>query len=323
MAEERITETQWEQIPDAWGNEGTAPSETLRQTGFKAGDKPPAAVFNRLFYKFRAVCTEIHDVVTALQRETASCFSANRTAISDLTNSLELHAHDDRYYTESEVDTKLSGKAPSSHTHDERYYTESEVDDKLSEKAASSHSHANATSSAAGFMSAEEKSKLAGIAAGANKTTVDSALSSTSTNPVQNKVINSALSGKAASSHTHDERYYTESEVDNKLSGKAASSHSHNAATTSASGFMSSSDKQKMGRIQAGSIVVQTTGTKVDLGTSMGSTNYAVVLTPQGQSSLSEDHFEAEAFVYNKTATSFYVKGPKGGEGYFYVAIPF
>lgn len=33
--------------------------------------------------------------------------------------------------------------------------------------------------------------------------TVDSTLSSTSTNPVQNKVINNALSGKAASSHTH------------------------------------------------------------------------------------------------------------------------
>ncbi len=35
-----------------------------------------------------------------------------------------------------------------------------------------------------------------GIATGANKTTVDSALSSTSTNPVQNKVINSALNQK-------------------------------------------------------------------------------------------------------------------------------
>lgn len=35
------------------------------------------------------------------------------------------------------------------------------------------------------------------------KVTVDSALSSTSTNPVQNKIINSALSGKAAASHTH------------------------------------------------------------------------------------------------------------------------
>ena len=35
----------------------------------------------------------------------------------------------------------------------------------------------------------EEKNKLSGIESGANKTTVDSSLSSTSTNPVQNKVI--------------------------------------------------------------------------------------------------------------------------------------
>ena len=40
--------------------------------------------------------------------------------------------------------------------------------------------------------------------AGSNATvTVDSALSSTSTNPVQNKVVTAALDGKAASSHTH------------------------------------------------------------------------------------------------------------------------
>lgn len=48
-----------------------------------------------------------------------------------------------------------------------------------------------------------EKNKLAGIDTGANKTIVDSALSSTSTNPVQNKVVNTALAGKANSSHTH------------------------------------------------------------------------------------------------------------------------
>ena len=36
-----------------------------------------------------------------------------------------------------------------------------------------------------------------------SKVTVDSTLSSTSTNPVQNKVINSALAGKAAASHSH------------------------------------------------------------------------------------------------------------------------
>lgn len=37
-----------------------------------------------------------------------------------------------------------------------------------------------------------------------NKVTIDTALSSTSTNPVQNKVINTALAGKANASHTHN-----------------------------------------------------------------------------------------------------------------------
>ena len=60
-----------------------------------------------------------------------------------------------------------------------------------------------ATTSANGLMSSTDKSKLDGIASGANKTVVDDALSSTSTNPVQNKVINTALAGKASRTHTH------------------------------------------------------------------------------------------------------------------------
>ena len=53
-----------------------------------------------------------------------------------------------------------------------------------------------ATTTADGLMSAEDKSKLDGIATGANKTVIDTALSSTSTNPVQNKIVNSALDNK-------------------------------------------------------------------------------------------------------------------------------
>lgn len=47
-----------------------------------------------------------------------------------------------------------------------------------------------------GLMSNKDKNKLDGIEDGANKTIVDSALSSTSTNPVQNKVINDKLEDK-------------------------------------------------------------------------------------------------------------------------------
>lgn len=71
----------------------------------------------------------------------------------------------------------------------------------------SNTTYGNASQSAAGLMSADDKKKLDGVASGANNITVDSALSSTSTNPVQNKVINTALAGKAASSHNHDSVY--------------------------------------------------------------------------------------------------------------------
>lgn len=106
-----------------------------------------------------------------------------------------------------------------------------------------------ATTSANGLMSSSDKTKLDGIATGATKVTVDSSLSSSSTNPVQNKVINTALNGKANSSHnhsisnitnlqsaldsksktghTHDDRYYTETEMNTKLNNKANSSHTH------------------------------------------------------------------------------------------------
>ena len=73
----------------------------------------------------------------------------------------------------------------------------------ISGKANVNHSHDSATVNANGFLSKEDKSKLDGIATEATKTVVDSSLSSSSTNPVQNKVVNSALSGKANSSHTH------------------------------------------------------------------------------------------------------------------------
>lgn len=39
--------------------------------------------------------------------------------------------------------------------------------------------------------------------------------------------LQTALDGKANSAHTHDERYYTESEVDTKLSSKSDTSHTH------------------------------------------------------------------------------------------------
>ena len=67
------------------------------------------------------------------------------------------------------------------------------------------HTHENKSvldKTTASYTAADKK-KLDGIATGANKITVDSALSATSTNPVQNKAVKAALDSKSASGHTH------------------------------------------------------------------------------------------------------------------------
>ena len=119
-----------------------------------------------------------------------------------------------RYYTRTETDALLAGKAdtadlgalagkdqaawdtdisgkpstfpPSSHNHDERYYTESETDTLLAAKANTAD---------------------LGALAGKDQAAWDT-----------------DISGKPStfppSSHNHDERYYTESEVDTKLSAR-------------------------------------------------------------------------------------------------------
>ena len=110
--------------------------------------------------------------------------------------------------------------ATASHNHDSDYsgisHTHAQSDitglsTALSGKSDTSHTHGAATTTVAGFMSKDDKSKLDGIATGANKTTVDTALSSTSTNPVQNKVVNTALAGKASTSHNHNSAYIAKS----------------------------------------------------------------------------------------------------------------
>lgn len=59
--------------------------------------------------------------------------------------------------------------------------------------------HANDSTA---HLTSTEKTKLGNIEDGANKTITDSSLSSSSTNPVQNKVVNSALSGKVPTTRT-------------------------------------------------------------------------------------------------------------------------
>lgn len=130
-------------------------------------------------------------------------------------------------------------------------YIKTEIDNLLNRKSDTNHTHTNASTTTPGFLSAEDKTKLNNL----EQITVDSTINATSTNPVQNKVINTALTGKANTNHTHsitnitnlrsqldgkansvhthDDRYYTETEMNTKLNGKANSSHTHTASQIS------------------------------------------------------------------------------------------
>lgn len=135
--------------------------------------------------------------------------------------------------------------------------------------------HANATTSADGFMSSADKTKLNGVASGATANATDSQLRDRSTHTGTQAIstvsgLQSALDGKAAvgsvagadlgvasagsaataarSDHVH--KLPTAAEV-----GAAPSAHvgaggaAHANATTSADGFMSSADKTKLNGI--------------------------------------------------------------------------
>lgn len=157
------------------------------------------------------------------------------------------------YVTQTEMNTQLANKANINHGHLSR---DIEINPDVEDGMWAVEYGLNRQTDVNCHVYDHEK-KLENIDDGANKTVVDSSLSSSSKNPVQNKVVNSALNGKsntghehtsdeihyaydqnvsvttilenkAPKHHTHDDRYYTEAEIDEKLNGKADSNHRHN-----------------------------------------------------------------------------------------------
>ncbi|MHB9131181.1 MAG: DUF4815 domain-containing protein [Armatimonadota bacterium] len=178
------------------------------------------------------------------------------------------HIHDDRYYTESETDTKLTGKANTTHNHDTAYAPVSHV-------GASGAAHPGATPGAAGFLSGTDKTKLDQL--------------STTTPPA----------------HLHDDRYYTEGETETRLAAKSDTTHVHDAAytplahagaggaahaaaTSSANGFFSAADKTKLDTLSTTTPPTHTHDdryfTETELGATTGGSAGAgkVGVTPSG-----------------------------------------
>lgn len=113
----------------------------------------------------------------------------------------------------------------------------SNVQTQLDSKAASSHTH---TKSQITDFPASLKNPNALTIQGNGTTLTNGTYDGSAAKTVN---ITPSGIGAAASSHTHDDRYYTESEIDSKVStlntaidGKAESSHTHNYAGSSSAG---------------------------------------------------------------------------------------
>ena len=175
---------------------------------------------------------EIDDIVADLQAEIDADVLVETNRAKGVENSLDAaiktkadsgHTHDGRYYTESEINTKvadlqaeidadvlvetnrakgveaslqsaINGKAASGHLHDDRYYTETEVDAIVE-----------------GIQ--EDITDAVGVEA-------DRAKAAEST-------LQANIDKKANTGHTHDDRYFTETEINNKLAGYSATGHNH------------------------------------------------------------------------------------------------
>jgi len=125
------------------------------------------------------------------------------------------HNHDDRYYTEVEVNNLLLNKSDITHIHDDRYFTETEITTNYYSKNQLNTGQLDTRY----YTETEINSLLAGKAA----------LVHNHDDLYYPKTYIDQLSGLySLSSHTHDDRYYLESEVNALLNAKANVSHDHN-----------------------------------------------------------------------------------------------
>ena len=160
------------------------------------------------------------------------------------------------YVTQTEMNTQLANKATINHGHLSR---DIKINPDVEDGMWTVEYGLNRQTDVNCYVYDHEK-KLENIDDGANKTVVDSSLSSSSKNPVQNKVVNSALNGKSNTGHKHtsDEIHYAHDQnvsVTTILENKAAKNHTHNYIPSTVSQTVFGSGDSKVTATRQGNVV--------------------------------------------------------------------
>lgn len=145
-----------------------------------------------------------------------------------------VHTHDDKYYTEVEVDTKLSTKSDTTHKHTEvsitdlDKYTKAEVDTKILTKANVTHSHTEAS-----ITNLDKYTKAqVDIKVNAKADTIHEHIEADITNLDRYTKLetDTKLAAKSDATHNHDGAYYKKAEITSLLSAKSDTTHKHTEA---------------------------------------------------------------------------------------------
>jgi hypothetical protein len=160
--------------------------------------------------------------------------------------------------------------------------------------------HANATTSADGFMSAADKSKLDGIEAGATAGGGGVALATTGTPAAVGTATRGTATTAARSDHVH-------------AHGNQGGGTLHANATTSADGFMSSADKTKLNGVATGATANSTESVNAGTGTlarrdpSNGAIRAAVFAASTGASTVGGFTIGGRSLIDNGSGLAFNV----------------
>lgn len=141
---------------------------------------------------------------------------ALRSTIPTKTSELE---NDNNFITEADIEDKLSGEI-TSHTHHDMYYTETEVDTKLAGKADLEHG----THLTLGTTSSTAFRGDYGNTAFQHAQSIHAPTDAQKNSDITKDEIEAKFNGEITS-HTHNGMYYTETEVDTKLATKADLEH--------------------------------------------------------------------------------------------------